>query len=186
MTVTLTSPEGVSRLPGFLFHFRQSFPFDVTENKKSHTFYIKVSLFFNRITGIHPRAPAPLKRKYVSVSFKPKGPCHPGTCSLALSGTIKYKGLVLAELFDPLVHLRWILSEGSWNFLAASPPVTVLAHIYDDRIRTAHQFFSLLDRNSGNVLGVSRNRGRAENQQKYETGHHRNGVLFKSHGLRIN
>ena len=158
----------------------------MTRSEFTPFLWLKVSLFFNRITGIHPRAPAPLKRKYVSVSFKPKGPCHPGTCSLALSGTIKYKGLVLAELFDPLVHLRWILSDGSWNFFAASPPVAVLAHIYDDRIRTAHQFFSLMDRNSGYVLGVPRNRGRAENQQKYETGHHRNGVLLKSHGIRIN
>ena len=33
MTVTLTSPEGASCLPGFLFNSPQSFPFSVTENK---------------------------------------------------------------------------------------------------------------------------------------------------------
>ena len=109
---------------------------------------------FKRITGAHPSAPAPLKCKYFMVAFLLKGLCHPGTCSLMLSGTIKYEGLVLDILLNPLVHFGWILSCGRWNFLAAPPPVSIGTHVYDHRIRVAQQLFDLISGNPGYVPGV--------------------------------
>ena len=100
------------------------------------------------------------------VAFTLKGSCHPGTCFLVLSGTIKYKGLVFDVLLNPLVHLGWILSYGRWNFLAAPPPVSMGAYIYDHRIRAAQQFLDLMNGNPGCLAGVAckQNDGLAENQ----------------------
>jgi hypothetical protein len=87
-----------------------------------------------------------------------------------LSGTIEYQGLVPGELLEPLVHFGWILSYGSWNLFAASPPVSMRAHIYDDRIRAAQPRFDLIDRNPGYISGVvcNQNRCLADNQEKNE------------------
>ena len=80
---------------------------------------------------------------------------------------------MLAVFLDPLFNFGWILSHRRWNFLAASPPVSVFAHIYDDRIRLAQQGFNLMNGNPGYVPGIigNRNRGLTQNQQKYETCH---------------
>ncbi len=105
----------------------------------------------NRISGIHPCAPAPFKGKYVAVAFTFERLCHPGTCFFALSGTIKYEGLFLGVFFKPPDHPGRILSDSRWNFLAAPPPVAVRAHVYDHRIRSAQQLFNLFNRNSGDL-----------------------------------
>jgi len=78
---------------------------------------------------------------------------------------------MLAVFLDPLFHFGWILSHGRWNFLPASPPVSVFAYIYDDRIRLAQQRFNLMNGNPGYVPGIIGNRNRVltQNQQKYET-----------------
>jgi hypothetical protein len=104
------------------------------------------------------------------VAFLLKILCHPGTCSLVLSGTIKYKGLVLDILLNPLVHLGWILSYGGWNFLAAPPPVSIGTHVYDHRIRAAQQIFNLMSGNPGYLPGVAsqQNNCLVKNKKKYE------------------
>jgi hypothetical protein len=83
-----------------------------------------------------------------------------------LSGTIEYQGFIFVVFVNPLFHFGWILSHGSWNFLAALPPVSIRAHIYDHRIRTAQQRFNLMNGNPGYVPGVACNRDRCltENQ----------------------
>ena len=82
-----------------------------------------------------------------------------------LSGTIKYEGLVLGILPYPLVQFGWILSCGRWNFLAASPPVSMGTHVDDHRIRVAQQLFDLISGNPGYVPGVVslQNNGLADN-----------------------
>ena len=151
-------------------------------------FFYDWLFIFYRVTGLLPGLPATLKRKYAFVSLVHKGSCHPGTRSLALSGTIEYQGLIFAVFFYPLFHFGWILSHGSWNFLAASPPVSVFAYIYDHCIRTAQPLLNLMNGNPGYVPGVACNRNRcpADNQQKYATRHHRRNILLISHSLPIN
>jgi len=102
------------------------------------------------------------------VAFLLKGLCHPGTCSLVLSGAIKYKGLVLDVFLYPLVHFGGVLSYGRWNFLAAPPPVSIGTHIYDHRIRAAQQLFDLMSGKPGYVPGVVRQQDSclAENHKK--------------------
>jgi hypothetical protein len=87
-----------------------------------------------------------------------------------LSGTIENEGLVPGILLNPLVHFGWILSGGSWNFLAAPPPVTIGTHVYDYRIRATQQLLDLISGNSGHVPGVvsQQNNCLAENNKKYE------------------
>ena len=122
-----------------------------------------------RITGLHPRTPAPLKDKDLVVAFTPKGLCHPGTCSFILSGAIKYQGLIFEVFLTPLVHPGGILSDGRWNFFAAPPPVSVGAHVYDHRVRAAHQFFDLVNGNPGDfiIVACQANNRLAPNQQYY-------------------
>ena len=109
---------------------------------------------FKRITGAHPRTPAPLKGKHVTITVALKGLCHPGTCSFVISRAIKYQGLILGVFLTPLVHFCWILSDGRWNFFTAPPPVAMGTHVYDHRVRSAQQSFDLVNGHPGDFTVV--------------------------------
>ena len=165
MTLTLTLRKASVAFRGF-FYGQPSIPFLFFPSHRIKRLQMSLLFFCQRVTCLLPGLPAPLKRKHAFVPPLQKGLCHPGTCSLALSGTIEYQGLIFAVFVNPLFDFGWILSHGSWNFLAASPPVSIRAHIYDHRIRTAQQPFNLMNGNPGYVPGVAcnRNRGLTENQ----------------------
>jgi hypothetical protein len=165
MTLTLTTPEGFGWLPGF-FYFgignlsqpclsgagAQGFAaIRRVRTSRSNWFFLFVC---QRVPGLLPGLPTALKGKYALIPFLQKGACHPGTCALVLSGTIKYEGLILVILWDPFFHCGWIFSHGRWNFLAASPPVSVFTYIYDDCIGLAQQRFNLMNRNPGHLSGI--------------------------------
>jgi hypothetical protein len=122
------------------------------------------------IAGLHPGTPAPFEGKYLLITVAFEELCHPGTGSFILSGTVKYEGLILDVFFAPLLHPGGVLSDGRWDFLAAPPPVTMLAHVYDLRVRPAQHFFDLVNRNPGDLtIFISQANDRlAAKQQKYD------------------
>jgi len=82
-----------------------------------------VLFFFHRELGSKPLLPSSLQCVNFGITFLHEFPCHPGTGSLAGSGSVEYKYLVLGVLFDPRVDLVGFFPHSSLDFDRAFFPV---------------------------------------------------------------